>query len=104
MGSPQWLVWRERWLGAWIRIHGSEPTCLACGRPWSLRHDDLHHRSYDHLGHEGFCDLIPLCRACHNWVHRILESTPAWRRMDRAQATDVIVARLRRAARSEAER
>jgi hypothetical protein len=35
-------------------------------------------------------------------VHRILERTPAWRRLTRSQASDVIVSRLRlRASREE---
>jgi hypothetical protein len=65
-----------------------------------LSHSDLHHRSYERLGAEADCDLIPLDRACHDRLHAILESSPAWRRLGRAQATDVIVARLRRSAAS----
>ena len=47
------------------------------------------------LGHEAHGDLTPLCRACHREVHRVLESDRSWRRLDRAQATDLIVAALR---------
>ncbi len=78
-----------------MAVHGDQPTCAACGGPWSLRRGDLHHRSYDRLGHETDTDLIPLDRGCHNLLHQILDATPQWRRIGRVQATDVIVARLR---------
>ncbi|MHB1533095.1 MAG: hypothetical protein ACYC1D_00475 [Acidimicrobiales bacterium] len=97
MASGAWQDQRQRWLDDWMAAHGTEPTCGVCGGPWSLRHGDLHHRSYDRLGHETNSDLIPLDRGCHTRLHQILDSTPAWRRVGRAQATDVIVARLRRA-------
>ena len=100
MASRVWLSRRQAWREAWVAAHGTEPRCVACGGPWSLSHGDLHHRSYDRLGAERDCDLIPLDRACHDRLHRILESTPAWRRLGREHATDVIVARLRRDATS----
>lgn len=102
MSSPTWQARRRAWLAAWVAARGSEPHCAACGGPWSLRDGDLHHRSYDRLGAEALGDLIPLDRSCHDRLHHLLESNPAWRRLGRAHATDVIVARLRRA-RSDAE-
>ena len=95
MGSRSWLDCRRHWRDAFVAVHGIEPACAVCGEPWTLRRGDLHHRNYDRLGHERFDDLIPLCRACHERVHRILECTPGWRRLARAQANDVIVSRLR---------
>ena len=97
MASDEWLARRSAWREAWVAAHGEEPHCVVCGGPWNLRHGDLHHRSYAHLGAERDCDLIPLDRACHDRLHAILESTPAWGRLGRAHSTDVIVARLRRA-------
>jgi len=97
MASDAWLARRKSWQQAWRVRYGAEPCCVACGGPWILRHGDLHHRSYDRLGAERFGDLIPLDRVCHDRLHAILESTPAWRRLGRAHATDVIVARLRAA-------
>jgi len=97
MASDAWLARRQSWRQAWVARYGAEPCCAACGGPWSLRHGDLHHRSYERLGAERFSDLIPLDRVCHDRLHAILESTPAWRRLGRAHATDVIVARLRAA-------
>jgi 5-methylcytosine-specific restriction endonuclease McrA len=96
MAGDAWLQTRQRWLHSWVDRYGSDPTCQVCGAPWTLRRGHLHHRSYDRIGHERFGDLIPLDRQCHDRLHRILESTPAWRRMDRTQATDLIVAQLRR--------
>ena len=96
MSSAGWWQARRRWRDTWIARFGAEPTCAVCGAPWTLRHGDLHHRSYDRLGHERFDDLTPTCRRCHRTVHLILESQPAWRRLGRAQATDLIVAQLSR--------
>ncbi|MGH9062569.1 MAG: hypothetical protein ACRDZQ_04615 [Acidimicrobiales bacterium] len=96
MASAGWQQVRRAWLGAHRARCGTEPTCQACGGPWSLGRDDLHHRCYDRLGHERQDDLVPLHRACHDHLHRVLESAPAWRRMDRAQASDLILTGLRR--------
>jgi 5-methylcytosine-specific restriction endonuclease McrA len=96
MGSQTWRDRRERWLEAFCARQGSDPTCAACSGAWTLRRGDLHHRSYDRVGRERVDDLVPLCRACHDHVHRVLESTPAWRRMGREQATDLIVACISR--------
>jgi 5-methylcytosine-specific restriction endonuclease McrA len=97
MGSPEWFRRREWWLEEYRAARsGQEPVCAACGAPWTLRDGDLHHRSYARLGEEGWRDLTPLCRACHDAVHVLLESSPSWRRLPRDQATDLIVAKLTR--------
>jgi len=95
MSSAAWLARRAAWRDAFVATHGTEPRCTACGGPWSLSRGDLHHRSYRRLGAEADGDLVPLDRTCHDQLHRILESTPTWRRLGREHATDVIVARLR---------
>lgn len=95
MGSQEWLKHRELWRLSWIEVTGAEPYCLICLKNWELRSGDLHHRSYSNLGNEKFQDLIPLCRNCHCKLHLILESSPAWRRLTRAQASDTIVLKLR---------
>jgi hypothetical protein len=97
MASQQWFALRERWAADWVERHGTEPHCLVCGVEWALC-DDLHHRTYERLGSEACRDLIPLCRSCHGAVHRILETDRSWRRLKRAQATDLIVVKLRRKA------
>lgn len=97
MASGAWIARRRAWRQEWLARYGAEPSCVACGGPWSLRQGDLHHRSYERLGAERFSDLVPLDRACHGRLHPILESAPGWRRLGRAHASDVIVARLRAA-------
>lgn len=97
MASPAWLGRRERWLEQWrAAFGGSGPVCLVCGAVWSLRGGDLHHRSYQRLEHETFTDLVPLCRACHQQVHAVMETQPSWARLGRACATDQIILLLRR--------
>ena len=95
MASAAWQDRRRQWLETWLAGHGRPPVCAACGGPWSLHTGDLHHRSYARLGHETDRDLIPLDRDCHDQVHKILESTPAWTRLGRSYSTDLVVARLR---------
>ena len=96
MDSPEWYRRRELWLSEWRAAHGgSNPCCRVCGAEWTLRHGDLHHRTYERLGGEHPSDLAPLCRFHHRCLHALMESTPAWRRLSRAQATDLIVAYLR---------
>jgi hypothetical protein len=60
MGSAAWLEHRRAWAGRWAGAHGTGPVCQVCLAPWSLRHGDLHHRSYARLGHEAGTDLVPL--------------------------------------------
>ena len=94
MASQQWFALRERWAADWVEKHGSAPHCLICG----VECDDLHHRTYERLGNVALRDLIPLCRGCHGVLHRMLETDRSWRRLNRAQATDLIVVTLRRKA------
>lgn len=96
MNSPQWWRVRRAWVQAWRAAHpGGKLRCAVCDRPWSERHDDLHHRSYAHLGYEQLEDLLPMCRPCHQHLHAVLDTSPTWCRADRALATDVIVVGLR---------
>jgi hypothetical protein len=96
MGSAEWLHRRERWLDEYRAAHGGEsPTCAICGAEWSLNGGDLHHRSYARLGHEDWRDLMALCRPDHHTLHALMEANPAWRRLSRGQASDLIAAWLR---------
>jgi hypothetical protein len=79
-----------------VARHGCEPVCVVCGKAWTLSKGDLHHRSYERLGAEQWSDVLPMDRACHDRLHAIYESNPAWRRLGRARATDLIVTHLRR--------
>lgn len=97
MASEQRFALRERWVHDWGERHGREPHCLVCGVEWALC-DDVHRRTSERPGSEALETLIPLCRSCHGAVHHILESDRSWRRLGRTQATDLVVATLRRRA------
>ena len=40
--------------------------CQGCGTVNNLQ---VHHKSYERLGHERLEDLVTLCRKCHRLVH-----------------------------------
>jgi hypothetical protein len=95
--SPAW--WRTR--VEWYATHTTgasrgQSHCAGCDAPWLRDRDDLHHTTYDRLGQERFNDLIPMCRACHTRLHELWDTSPAWRKLVRAQATVGILAALRR--------
>jgi 5-methylcytosine-specific restriction endonuclease McrA len=104
MGGEAWLARRAAWYRRWVAAHEAEPVCQVCESPWTLRRGHLHHLSYARLGHEADRDFVPLCRSCHQRLHRVLESNPAWLKAGRGHATWVIIARLRPTARKERER
>jgi hypothetical protein len=96
MDSPEWFRRRERWVEQYRAAHaGQEPACVVCNAPWTLRNGDLHHRTYARLEAEAWQDLIPMCRDHHATLHAVMERNPAWRKIPREQATDLIVAYLR---------
>jgi len=97
MSSPEWRARRRAWLVSWRTSHRSDPCCTVCGQSWGRYGLDLHHRSCQNLGAERDGELVALCRDCHDHVHLLLERVPGWGRLGRAQATDLIVARLRAA-------
>lgn len=92
--SSEWIARRERWLEEYRQQSGSAPVCAVCGLEWTLN-DDLHHRTYMHVGDERFAELVPLCRADHVKVHEAFVGDPTWLRQGRQYATDVLVVRLR---------
>ena len=105
MDSVAWFRRRERWVREFTAANdGQEPVCIVCGCKWTLRHGDLHHRTYARLGGEAWQDLIPMCREHHDALHALMERNPAWRRLRREQATDLIVAYLRTKTRAERSR
>jgi hypothetical protein len=105
MASPEWFSRRARWVDEWKNTHnGAEPTCAICGDPWTVRHGDMHHRSYDRLTQECADDLVALCRPDHAALHALIETVPAWHRLPADQATDLIVARLRHRHRQQGHR
>src|SRR5690349_728732 len=48
--------------------------CSVCGTPNNL---DLHHLTYERLGHEELTDLVRLCHKCHFTAHELLEASGA---------------------------
>jgi 5-methylcytosine-specific restriction endonuclease McrA len=54
--SPRWKKKRERSLAF------AERRCQICG---SRKHLEVHHNTYENLGHEKLRDLIVLCDDCH---------------------------------------
>lgn len=88
ISSPKWFARREQWAEEEMRLSGGDAlSCRAdCGRTWSLDRGDLHHCNYDRLGNEAHEDLWALCRACHDTIHRLLDSTRSWRKLDRQLA------------------
>jgi len=96
MASWSWQRRRRTWLRHWRASHPDKvPLCVVCERTWTLT-DDLHHASYDQLGHETDADLLPMCRPCHQALHRILDRSGHWRTMPRRAATARIITNLRR--------
>ena len=95
MKSRAWRQKRRQWYAAWLTAAGIEPSCLVCGRRWTLKSGHLHHTTYARLGSESLSDLLPLCRRDHRGLHAILDSHPTWQRADRQTATAAIIAALR---------
>ena len=48
------------------RNSGLPQHCLVCKN----KNYALHHRSYVNLGDESLSDFVPLCKKCHNKVHK----------------------------------
>lgn len=67
LASPHWQTKREAY---WrYRATKGPPSCESCGA--TDRPLDLHHNHYRTVGDERYGDLTPLCRDCHDDVHRI---------------------------------
>jgi hypothetical protein len=75
--SALWGLTRERY-----RRSDMPWECMVC-RSTRVQ---LHHLSYEHVGHEPLDDLVPLCRDHHYEVEKRIR---AWRAngLDRRQAT-----------------
>lgn len=59
LNSPAWRDVRNRYRASDL------PQVCMCGSDQY----QLHHATYDRVGHEALDDLIPLCRACHAQAH-----------------------------------
>lgn len=85
---------RRLWVREWFEVMSYAPTCLVCHRDWTLA-DDLHHRTYLHLGEELFTDLLPLCHDDHVKMHELFERDPSYLRAGRLHATARVIGELR---------
>lgn len=65
--SPEWAATR-RWA-----LERAEHRCQVCNSDGPL---DVHHRTYERLGHEWPSDLTVLCRDCHGLYHGRLPDKP----------------------------
>ena len=46
--------------------------CERCGyQPWKPNGLQIHHLTYDRVGHESLEDLIAICPRCHMEIHKI---------------------------------
>ena len=96
MNSKAWQDKRRDWYARWVTLTGSPPSCLVCGRKWSVRSGHLHHLTYQRLGAEEPEDLLQLCARDHGRLHAVLDRSPSWRRLDRSSATVGIIGMPRR--------
>lgn len=66
LGSETWRLRRARLIKA---------TCEKCGRGGDLV---LHHKTYEHVGHERPWELATLCPGCHSKLHAFARRHPEW--------------------------
>lgn len=64
--SPEWQFIRER------KLAQANYQCEKCGHKDHLQ---VHHKTYEHIGHEWDSDLLVLCDSCHAKEHGKL---PKW--------------------------
>jgi len=68
-------AWRKRRARA-LKLAGHR--CQVCGRNWSLQ---VHHNTYERLGHEADSDLLVTCASCHWGITWMLRVRRWWRRV-----------------------
>jgi hypothetical protein len=61
LNSPAWRMKRM------LAIHRAGYQCERCNAENSLQ---VHHKDYDRLGHERYCDIEVLCPDCHHQADR----------------------------------
>lgn len=62
ISSAHWIKFKEEVLDT-LFYNG----CIACDYPLF----DFHHLTYRRLGNECLSDVIPLCKRCHDAVHKV---------------------------------
>lgn len=81
MHSAAWYAKRKR---ALLR---AQYRCQKCRSPKRL---DVHHLTYERLGHEWDTDLVVLCRKCHDQVHG-KTTRRVWLRIDARDVALVVI-------------
>lgn len=109
--SQAWGWRRQRYFRD-LRAAGFEPACQVCNilmvsyRQREGKDLDLHHVSYDGVSYdedtgkwiaaEADEDLMPMCRICHQDLHRIMDRPRDHNGWSRENATISIIVHLRR--------
>jgi 5-methylcytosine-specific restriction endonuclease McrA len=83
MRTPQWQEMRARVLARDGRV------CQGCLGASGVPDTQVHHLTYEHLGHEFAWELVTVCRVCHERLHGRALSVPADRVPDEQTARKV---------------
>ena len=101
--STAWHCRRDRWITTELDKAG-QLRCTVCQGGVERRRVEIHHLSYHGVTRtaggwvagEAHEDLVCAHRRCHEWLHHLLDSDAALRRMsDRRAANAIATARLR---------
>lgn len=68
-----------------LALDAAEERCQLCYSPQRLQ---VHHRTYERLGHERMADLTVLCDSCHEAFHRTVRAKQGMQGVDLASVTD----------------
>jgi len=63
--SDAWRAVRRRYLQSKLPKH-----CAVCLKPWENSFV-FHHKTYKNLGCERLMDIAPVCRPCHELIHKL---------------------------------
>jgi hypothetical protein len=66
LASDRWQI---------IATKAKERAHHQCALCWRRRRLEVHHRTYERLGHEWVTDLVVLCWWCHRLHHGTLKSS-----------------------------
>lgn len=67
------------WISLKNKIYITYGQCYSCGAKRGL---DVHHLTYENIGHEKLKDLRLLCRDCHYRTHRMNQGIRYWKPND----------------------
>lgn len=67
LNSPHWIRKRREFWES--KLHAGR--CCACGDTNRL---NVHHKTYENIGHETLEDFCLLCRECHKAAHEIADN------------------------------